>query len=32
MFKEQPLASKEELIGRYYLSVAKNKPVREDTP
>jgi hypothetical protein len=29
---EQPLATKEALIDRYYLSVAKGKPVREETP
>lgn len=32
MINELPLASKEELIDRYYLSVGKGKPVREETP
>lgn len=32
MTNEQPLATMEELIARYYLSVGKGKPVREDTP
>ena len=30
MMNEQPLASKEELIERYYLSVGKGKLVREE--
>ncbi len=29
---EQPLSTKEALIDRYYLSVAKGKPKREETP
>jgi hypothetical protein len=29
-FKEQPLTAKMELISRYFLSVAKGKPVREE--
>jgi hypothetical protein len=32
MINELPLATKEALIERYYLSVAKGKPVREETP
>ncbi len=32
MINEQPLASKEELIDRYYLSVGKGKPIREESP
>lgn len=32
MTNEQPLATMEELIARYYLSVGKGKPKREDTP
>jgi hypothetical protein len=32
MINEQPLASKEELIERYYLSVGKRKTVREESP
>jgi hypothetical protein len=29
-FKEEMLESKAELISRYFLSVAKGKPVREE--
>jgi hypothetical protein len=29
-FKEMGLSSKEEIINRYFLSVSKGKPVREE--
>jgi hypothetical protein len=32
MLNELPLSTKEELINRYFLSVNKGKPVREETP
>ena len=32
MMNELPLATKQELVDRYYLSVGKGKPVREETP